>query len=219
MTLAEPPGREIRSYVLRQGRLSQAQKRALEEDLPQLLFSRDHCSSPQAAFDCLQPLTLEIGFGNGESLLEMAKQSPERNFIGFEVHGPGVGHLLLGIKRYELRNVRVSQSDAVDFLRALPEASLQRIQIFFPDPWHKKKHHKRRIVNVELLGLVARVLEPEGVLHVATDWQPYAEEIQTLFEADPRFSVVEAPQRPETKYERRGRRLNHVITDLAIQRC
>ena len=85
MTLAEPPGREIRSYVLRQGRLSQAQKRALEEDLPQLLFSRDHCSSPQAAFDCLQPLTLEIGFGNGESLLEMAKQSPERNFIGFEI--------------------------------------------------------------------------------------------------------------------------------------
>jgi len=219
MTLAEAPGREIRSYVLRQGRLSQAQKRALEEDLPQFLFSRDHCSSPQTAFDCQQPLTLEIGFGNGESLLEMAKQSPERNFIGFEVHGPGVGHLLLGIKRFELKNVRVSQSDAVDFLRALPGASLQRIQIFFPDPWHKKKHHKRRIVNAELLGLAAQVLEPKGVLHVATDWQPYAEEIQTLFEVDQRFSVVEAPQRPETKYERRGRRLNHVITDLAIQRC
>ncbi|MEK9749850.1 MAG: tRNA (guanosine(46)-N7)-methyltransferase TrmB [Pseudomonadales bacterium] len=219
MTLAQHPGREIRSYVLRQGRLSQAQKRALEEDLPQFLFARDHCSAPQTVFDCPQPLTLEIGFGNGESLLEMAKQSPELNFLGFEVHGPGMGHLLLGIKRFELRNVRVSQSDAVDFLRALPEASLQRIQIFFPDPWHKKKHHKRRIVNADLLGLAARVLEPEGVLHVATDWQPYAEEIQTIFEADQRFSVVEAPQRPETKYERRGRRLNHVITDLAIQRC
>jgi len=219
MTLAQQPGREIRSYVLRQGRVSQAQKRALEEDLPQFLFSREHCIAPQAAFDCPQPLTLEIGFGNGESLLEMAKQWPDRNFLGFEVHGPGVGHLLLGIKRFELRNVRVSQSDAVDFLRALPESTLQRIQIFFPDPWHKKKHHKRRIVNAELLGLAAQVLEPKGVLHVATDWQPYAEEIQTLFEADNRFSVVEAPQRPETKYERRGRRLNHLITDLAIQRC
>ena len=180
MGLAEHRSREIRSFVLRQGRLSQAQKRALDEDLPQFAFNQEHCLSPHSAFSQVQPLTLEIGFGNGESLLEMAATSPDRNFLGFEVHSPGVGHLLLGIKRLGLTNLRVSQADALTYLRAFPRGELACLQIFFPDPWNKKKHHERRLINADFMSLAADKLALGGLMHVATDWQPYAEEVRAL---------------------------------------
>ena len=208
----------IRSFVLRQGRLSPGQRRALEEDLPRYEFCGENENDPQSAFPSRQPLTVEIGFGNGESLLEMAADSPNQNFLGFEVHGPGVGHLVIGIKALGLSNLRVSQADAIPAISRFPAESLAKLQTFFPDPWQKKKHRKRRILKPSFLDLAHRVLVPEGIVHVATDWLPYAEEIEILFSGDARFLGVDAPSRPTTKYERRGARLRHVIQDLAIKK-
>ena len=209
----------IRSFVLRQGRLSPGQRRALEEDLPRYEFCAEHENDPQSAFPSPQPLTVEIGFGNGESLLEMAADNPNQNFLGFEVHGPGVGHLVIGIKARGLSNLRVSQADAIPVISRFPAESLAKLQTFFPDPWHKKKHHKRRILKPAFLELAHRLLTPEGIVHVATDWAPYAEEIGILFSSDARYVGVDAPSRPPTKYERRGERLGHAIQDLAIKKA
>ena len=209
----------IRSFVLRQGRLSPGQRRALEEDLPRYEFCAEHARDPQSAFPSRQPLTVEIGFGNGESLLEMAADSPNQNFLGFEVHGPGVGHLVIGIKALGLSNLRVSQVDAIPAITRFPAESLAKLQTFFPDPWHKKKHHKRRILKPSLLDLAHRLLVPDGIVHVATDWSPYAQEIEMLFSGDARYVRVDSPSRPTTKYERRGERLGHVIRDLAIKKA
>ena len=144
----------------------------------------------------------------GDSLAEMASNAPERNFLGLEVHGPGVGHLMIQAADLGLTNLRVLNSDVWSVLPSLPAGSLAGFQIFFPDPWHKKRHHKRRLINAVFLDAVAEKLQSGGILHIATDWQPYAEEIYIHLENHPAFSLCAAPARAETKYEQRGQRLS-----------
>lgn len=185
-------------------------------------------AAPKTDPPTARPITLEIGFGDGESLVAMAAAAPERDFIGLEVHRPGVGHLLLELERQGLTNVRVLRTDATALLETgLAPASLDAVQLFFPDPWPKKRHHKRRIVQPGLIAAVARALRPGGSFHLATDWTPYAnwmlamlDDATELFEnsAGPgRFSVRPA-QRPITKFERRGQRLGHRVHDLIYRR-
>ena len=216
-TPIEPKRSPIRSFVIRQGRLSKGQRRGLEEIYPQFELKQSALAAPQSAYLSDQPLTLEVGFGMGDSLAEMAVNAPERNFLGLEVHGPGVGHLMIQAASLGLTNLRVLNSDVWSVLPSLPAASLACFQIFFPDPWHKKRHHKRRLINAVFLDAVAEKLQPGGMLHIATDWQPYAEEIYDHLESHPAFSHCPPPARAETKYERRGQRLGHVVTDLAAQ--
>jgi tRNA (guanine-N7-)-methyltransferase len=230
--------RTIRSFVLREGRLTPGQQRAFDELWPRfglggnaddgLDWQADQPLDLQAVFGNDHPVTLEIGFGNGDSLAEMAAASPERNFVGIEVHRPGVGHLLLKIEELGLTNLRVMRKDAVQVLKtALPEASLDRVQLFFPDPWHKKRHHKRRILQPAFVALLARVIRPGGHFHAATDWQDYAEHmLAVLSEAGELFENSAGPgnytprpaERPLTKFEQRGQRLGHGVWDLLFRR-
>lgn len=211
--------RKIRSYVLRQGRLTQGQQKALDEEWPKFGLSLT-----QGALDLSElfgnhhPVVFEIGFGMGDSLVSQATEHPELNYLGTEVHRPGVGHLLIGVKEARLSNLRVFADDGLEVLEhCIPDASLAGVQLFFPDPWHKKRHHKRRILNTAFMSMAARKLQSGGVLHTATDWVPYAEEIAELFAADQRFEQVTPPVRAETKFERRGVRLGHEVRDLAVQ--
>ncbi|MBT5559578.1 MAG: tRNA (guanosine(46)-N7)-methyltransferase TrmB, partial [Proteobacteria bacterium] len=167
----------------------------------------------------------EIGFGNGQSLANMAEAAPETNFLGIEVYQPGVGSLLVQVQQRELTNVRVSLDDAVEvFEQQLTEASLSRVQIFFPDPWHKKRHNKRRLINSHFLDTLSRVLKSKGELHIATDWEPYADEVLELLSTNSNFTnTVQAfasrPEwRPLTKYEARGERLGHQVRDILFIR-
>ncbi|MCB1621860.1 MAG: tRNA (guanosine(46)-N7)-methyltransferase TrmB [Thiothrix sp.] len=221
--------RPIRSFVLRQGRLTSAQEHALTHywenygiDLP------EHALNGAELFGNTAPVTLEIGFGNGESLLQMARNQPEHNFIGIEVHAPGVGHLLSRIHELQLANLKVMHTDAVEVLKKhLAPASLQRILIYFPDPWHKKRHNKRRLIQPELVSLLGNLLEPGGLLHLATDWEDYALHMAGVMQASPLFRSL-APDgtafsprpdfRPLTKFEQRGLRLGHGVRDLLYQR-
>jgi len=205
--------RRIRSFVLRQGRLSGPQKRAIEEKSPQ------YCIDINAGlhqFPKRQPLVLEIGFGMGDSLASMAAAAPELNFLGAEVHQPGIGHLIIEAERLGLENLRIVTQDAVDVLHSIEESSLEKLQVFFPDPWPKKRHHKRRLINQSFLDLAVAVLRDGGVLHIATDWQAYADEILLLTEKEPRLTHVIPPERPQTKYEARGLRLGHQVNDIAL---
>ena len=164
------------------------------------------------------PTVLEIGFGMGDSLVTQAKLSPEKNFIGVEVHKPGVGRLLRQALDKELSNLRVYNEDSREVLRqAIPEGSLQTVQVFFPDPWPKKRHQKRRLLGLVFLDLIASKLKPGGLVHIATDWVPYADEVEMLIASRSDFKRTEIPQRPETKFERRGRRLGHDVRDLAYR--
>lgn len=227
MQAAEHP-RTIKSFVLRQGRLTKGQEQALETLWP--LFGVDMADTPldfARLFGRVAPVTLEIGFGNGESLAQMAAAAPERDFIGAEVHTPGVGHLLKTIGDKGLKNIRVMDSDAVDILqRRIPPAALDRVQLFFPDPWHKKKHHKRRIVQADFVRLVGTRLRSGGVLHMATDWENYAGHMAKVMDACPEFCNLAVgspysprpPERPLTKFENRGLKLGHGIWDLLYQR-
>jgi tRNA (guanine-N7-)-methyltransferase len=220
----------VRSFVLREGRLTAGQARAFAELWPRygVDWVPGTVVDPGALFGDDRPVVLEIGFGNGESLAEMADARPEHNFLGLEVHRPGVGHLLLEIERRGLRNLRVMRADALELLRdGLPEASLEAVQLFFPDPWPKKRHHKRRIVRPELVRLLARALAPGGILHTATDWEPYAEQMLALLDgadelfenrAGPGRYAPRPPERPVTKFERRGERLGHRARDLVYVR-
>lgn len=210
----------IRSYVIRQGRMSVSQKRALTD-----LWDRygleliDGTLNPDDHFALLQPITIEIGFGMGDSLLEMASAYPLRNFVGIEVHKPGIGHLLREANDRNLTNLRVVANDSLEVLQQIiPGKSIECIQIFFPDPWPKRRHHKRRLVNLKLLELVANCLKLGGILHIATDWMPYAKDIQVLLENDHRFEISRIPDRPQTKYEKRGMTLGHTVTDIAFRR-
>ncbi|HWO99624.1 MAG TPA: tRNA (guanosine(46)-N7)-methyltransferase TrmB [Methylococcus sp.] len=222
-----PPSRRIRSFVRRQGRITAAQRAALAELWPRFGLDPGLAFDPLAVFGRRVPLTLEIGFGDGEGLVEMASASPNEDFLGVEVHTPGVGHLLLQLEKRGLGNVRVYCADAVEVLeRCIPDASLERILVLFPDPWPKKRHHKRRLVTPEFACLAAAKLTAEGLLHAATDWEDYAHwmlealngcaEIENLAE-DGGFSP-----RPEyrrlTKFEQRGRRLGHAVWDLVFRR-
>jgi len=220
--------RSIRSFVIRNGRLTGAQGEALERLLPRfgLPFS-ERAIVPAEVFGRQAPLWLEIGFGNGDALLDMAAARPDVDFLGCEVHAPGVGHALLGVEERGLSNVRVIQHDAMEVLeRMLAPAALERVLLFFPDPWHKKRHHKRRIVQQEFLDAVARALAPDGLLHCATDWADYAQWMLEQIEPDARFANVAGPGqvsprpawRTSTRFERRGERLGHEVADLLYTR-
>lgn len=219
----KPHKREIRSFVIRDGRITPGQIKALEEYWP--IYGFDLAGDPSPKIEPLdrnmpflteQPVVLEIGFGMGDSLFEMAMQSRSTNFIGIEVHRPGVGHLLGLVHQEGLENVRVFRADSVEVLKfGLPDNILDKVQIFFPDPWHKKKHHKRRLVTSAFVALIRAKLKPGGLLHIATDWEPYAEEIAELMADATAFEKCDVPERVVTKYERRGLRLGHVVTDMA----
>ena len=213
--------RRVRSFVRRAGRVTAGQQRALTE-----LWPRWGLEKPagmldlDAIFGRQAPRILEIGFGDGEVLLAMATEQPEADWLGIEVHEPGVGHCLLGLERAGLENVRLIREDAMEVLQDwLAPASLDRVNLFFPDPWPKKRHHKRRIVQSLFLDLVAKRLKSGGLLHLATDWAPYAEHMEELLGQTAEFVALSGPaDRPETKFQRRGERLGHAIRDLRYRR-
>lgn len=221
------PDRKIRSFVMRPGRMTESQQRALEKLWPVYGLQPGQPIEPEALFGRGGPLVFEIGFGMGDSLIDMAKADPESNFIGVEVHLPGVGRLLNNIDKDGLTNIRVYQHDAVEVLeQCLPDQSIDRLQLYFPDPWHKKRHHKRRIVQPEFAQLVRRKLKVGGVWHMATDWENYAEHMLEVMSAAEGYQnlsetndYVPRPKfRPETKFERRGERLGHGVWDLMFKR-
>jgi len=226
--MTEPTHRNIRSFVLRKGRLTIAQQHALDELWPHygiersetLLDFDDH-------FDRPADVIVEIGFGNGESTWQMAQQEPEKNFIGIEVHQPGVGQLLMALEEHHIDNVRIAREDAVVFLQQrIADDSLAGIRIYFADPWPKKRHHKRRIIQAEFVSQLARCIRKDGILHLATDWQPYAVHMLEVMQSSTDFTNLSAdgdycerPEwRPYTKYEKRGERLGHEVRDLLYQR-
>jgi tRNA (guanine-N7-)-methyltransferase len=213
--------RGIRSYVLRQGRTTPAQQRALDE------LSATYCIAycqeiiqPQLLFGRSAPLVLEIGSGMGETTAHVAAQQPGTDFIAIEVHGPGVGSLLKRISEQRLTNLRAIRHDAVEVLvHMIPDASLAGLHLFFPDPWPKKRHHKRRLVQPAFAALAARKLAPGAYLHAATDWPEYAVHMAQVFDAEPAFErTVEARARPSTKFEQRGVKLGHEVRDLVYCR-
>lgn len=226
-----PPPRRVRSFVLRAGRMTTAQQRGLDEGWPRWGVA---CPAPgeapldlDALFHGAGPRVLEIGFGMGQSLLEMAAAEPATQFLGVEVHRPGVGKLLAGVAALGLDNIRVLCHDAVEVLeRAIEPAALQRVNIYFPDPWHKKRHHKRRLIQPAFVDLVATRLAPDGLLHLATDWEPYAEHMLEVLSGCPALVncaadggfVARPAERPQTKFERRGERLGHGVRDLLYRR-
>jgi len=205
--------RQIRSYVLRTGRLTLGQRRALTNLWPAYgIPNNDGVLDLGMLFDNQRPVTLEIGFGNGDSLVAMAAAAPERNFIGAEVHEPGVGHCLMRLGELQLGNVRVVRQDAVEFItQRLADHSLARVNLFFPDPWHKKRHHKRRIVQSDFVALLARKLKPGGIFHVATDWPDYAQHIAaTMANSQAYVALQMTPMdRVTSKFDMRGQRLGH----------
>jgi len=224
---AEHP-RSIRSFVTRSGRITQAQQRALVQLWPK--YGIEFAPAPldaQALYGRDAPRTLEIGFGNGENLAALARAHPERDFLGIEVHRPGVGRLLHTLESQGLTNVRLICEDAVEVLaRQIVPQWLQEILVFFPDPWPKKRHHKRRLVQPPFVQLLAERLASGGVLRIATDWQPYALEMLATLSATPQLhnlaadgSFVPRPaERAPTRFERRGERLGHEVWDLAFRR-
>lgn len=222
--LQDQKKRTIRSFVRREGRITDAQRRALEALLPRFDVSAFTDSNDlQSCFDSAQPLCLEIGFGNGGALLQMAQAHPDWNFVGVEVYRPGVGKLLLGIDDAELANIRVSTLDAIEFLGdSVAEASVDALFVFFPDPWPKKKHLKRRLINKSFVELGVSRLKPGAILHIATDIDSYAEQVRELISDQTQLSPIEdvaaIPARPATKYELRGQRLGHRIHDFYYQK-
>ncbi len=220
--------RPIRSYVLRQGRLTPGQERAFETLWPRfgVEFTGETLDLP-ALFGNGHPVYLEIGFGNGDSLAQMAAANPDRNYLGIEVHSPGVGHLLLKIEELGLTNIRILRHDAVEVVsKGIGDGALEGAFLFFPDPWHKKRHHKRRILQPAFLEQLARVIRPGGTFHAATDWENYAEHMMLVLTESPHFenrlgpgNYSERPSyRPLTKFEQRGQRLGHGVWDLLFTR-
>lgn len=222
------PRRAIRSYVLRQGRTTDAQKRAFTEHWPRFgLDFEGRVRDLDAVFGRRAERVLEIGFGNGEQLAFAAANEPQRDFIGVEVHGPGVGRLLNALAAGALDNVRVLQHDAVEVLREeIADGALDEVRIYFPDPWHKKKHNKRRLVQPAFVALLCDKLRPGGLLHLATDWAPYAEHMLDVLDAEPRLANVAGPRgaverpawRRQTHFETRGQKLGHGVRDLLYRR-
>ena len=224
--IEESVPRRIRSFVLRQGRMTVAQHRALEELLPKY-------GVPEGALDLAALFgrearrTLEIGFGSGDTLLELAQRHPDEDFLGVEVHRPGVGRLLLNLETAGVRNVRLACEDAVQLLATrLPADCLDAVLIYFPDPWPKKRHHKRRLLQPEFAALVAEKLKTGGRLHFAPDWEDYARQALEVLNAAPglRNAAVAGgylprpAERPPTRFERRGLKLGHAVFDLVFMK-
>lgn len=217
----------IKSFIRRQGRLTPGQQHAIDT-----LWDR-YCLNPDVDYDFSEvfgrtaPIIMEIGFGNGTSLVEMAEANPELNYIGLEVHTPGVGHILRLIEDKGLNNIRLYNHDAVEVLEnRIKDGTLTGLHLFFPDPWHKKKHHKRRIVRPDFVGLLTRKLRSGGYFHAATDWQHYAEEMLTILSANSELTNTSETRdycprpdyRPLTKFEQRGIRLGHGVWDIIFTR-
>ena len=227
MNTATPPQRTIRSFVRRTGRLTEGQEKALQELWPE--YGIDYDGKPfdlDAIFGRAADRVVEIGFGNGESLVEQAANDPDRDYLGIEVHEPGVGHCLLKAHAAGVGNLRTIIHDAIEVLQQLPPESLSRLNLYFPDPWPKKRHHKRRIVQTAFLNLVADHLAIGGTLNVATDWANYAEHIDAALAATSRFECTERREhngdspldRPRTKFEARGLGKGHRICDWRCTR-
>lgn len=226
--MSEQKHRPIRSYVLRTGRMTPGQERAFEENWER--WGLEHTAGAldyDAVFGRPGPRVLEIGFGMGASLVEMASAAPDSNFIGIEVHKPGVGRLLHSMVDAGVDNIRVYCHDAVEVLRdCIADESLDTVQIFFPDPWHKKRHHKRRLIQPGFVAQLTRKLKPGGSLHLATDWENYAEQMMEVLSAAEGLTNAcgegaYAPRpehRPLTKFELRGERLGHGVWDLVFTR-
>ena len=218
--------RPVRSFVLRQSRTSNAQQRAIETLLPRLGVSfRDSTIDLAAVFGRAAPHVLEIGFGMGETTAAIAQANPATDYLGIEVHAPGVGNLLMLMEAAGIANLRVIRYDAVEVLRhMLPEASLDGAHIFFPDPWPKKRHHKRRLIQPEFVALLASRLKPGGYLHLATDWEEYAQQMLEVLRGEPLLENTAADfaprpgTRPQTKFESRGLGLGHGVWDLLFRR-
>ncbi|MFA5370790.1 MAG: tRNA (guanosine(46)-N7)-methyltransferase TrmB [Sideroxydans sp.] len=219
-------GRHIRSFVLRQGRTSPGQQRAIAELMPS--FGIAYAAQPldlDAVFNRSAPKILEIGFGMGDSTATIAQSHPEIDYLTLEVHTPGVGNLLKLIESQQLNNIRVMQHDAVEVLRdMIADNTLDGAHIFFPDPWHKARHNKRRLIQAPFIAGLVQKLKPGGYLHVATDWQDYAEQVLAVLGAEPLLENTAtdyAPRpayRPLTKFEQRGLRLGHGVWDLVFRR-
>ena len=220
--------RRIRSFVLREGRMTPAQQRAFDTHWSR--FGIDYRGTPHdfaASFGRAAPLVLEIGFGNGEALAWASEHDPARNFLGVEVHGPGVGRLMNALALRDTAHVRLYRHDAVEVLEhEIAPASLAEVRIWFPDPWHKKRHNKRRIIQPEFASLLATRMAAGGLLHLATDWQPYAEHMLAVMEAAPDWHNAVGPHqyagkpawRIETHFERRGLKLGHAVHDLLYRK-
>ncbi|MCZ6560156.1 MAG: tRNA (guanosine(46)-N7)-methyltransferase TrmB [Gammaproteobacteria bacterium] len=213
---------------MRSGRMTEAQSRATTDLWP--VFGVDYENKPldfAQLFERAAPVVAEIGFGNGETLAQQATNEPEFNFLGIEVHPPGVGHLLITIRQLELKNIRISRHDAVEVFRdQVPDTSLTGANLFFPDPWPKKRHHKRRIVQPDFAAMVAAKLQPGAFFHVATDWQPYAEHMlevldsckELVNESGAGCFSERLDSRTLTKFEERGQRLGHDVWDLRYRK-
>jgi tRNA (guanine-N7-)-methyltransferase len=218
--------RPIRSFVLRQGRVSNAQRRAYDMLLPQ--FGIPYAVQPidlDRVFGRRAPKILEIGFGMGETTATVATQHPENDYLGIEVHTPGVGSLLKTIAERNMTNVRIIQHDAVEVLRnMIAPDTFDAVHVFFPDPWPKKRHHKRRLLQPPLISMLCERMKPGAYVHVATDWQNYAEQILDVFRSEPRLANTAegyAPRpdyRPQTKFETRGLKLGHGVWDVIFRR-
>lgn len=222
---AVPVRREIKSFVRREGRITTSQKEALENGWPRYGLDAPAASARldlPALFGRVAPVVFEIGFGAGDALLFRAERAPEQDFIGVEVHRPGVGRVLNRAEKLGLNNLRVSSDDAVVVLRDwLAPESLDELILEFPDPWHKTRHHKRRIVQPGFAALVASRLKPGGLFRLATDWVPYAEHMREVLDAAADFTGGEVPRpdtRPITRFEARGERLGHAMCDLSYRR-
>ena len=220
--------RSIRSFVTRAGRITEAQQRALDESWPK--FGVEFDGKPldlETLFGRSAPRVVEIGFGNGENLAALATAHPERDYLGIEVHRAGVGRLMLAAETGQLSNLRISCHDAVEVLEhQMPPGSLDELLILFPDPWHKKRHHKRRLIQPPFVALAASRMKAGGVLRLATDWEPYAVQMLEVMDASEAFAntsaeggyIEKTAERITTRFEKRGQRLGHGVWDLAYRR-
>lgn len=225
----ETPSRRIRSFVRREGRMTPAQQRAFDEHWQR--YGLEYLGEPRdfdAEFGRPAAKVLEIGFGNGEALAHAANTDPERDFLGIEVHGPGIGRLMNALAAQGNDNVRLYRHDAVEVLsREIAPDTLSEVRIWFPDPWPKKRHHKRRLLAPAFASLLATRVAPGGLLHLATDWAEYAEQMLEVFDAAPEWrnragkggTVARPDWRIETRFERRGVNLGHAVSDLLYDRC
>ncbi len=226
--MTRPHHRKVRSFVQRAGRTTAAQKRALRDLLPRYgVPFQESTVDLGLVFGRRAPMVLDIGFGDGSALLTLAANHPHRDYLGVEVHEPGIGHLLLQLQRARLENVRIVPHDAVEVVRhMLAPRQVDAVNLFFPDPWPKKRHHKRRIVQPKFVRDIARILKPRGTFHIATDWADYAGHVRLVMEDCDRFEALSSQQasteplfdRPTSKFERRGIALGHSVTDLHFRR-
>lgn len=217
----------IKSFARREGHITLAQRRALELYWERYVLDPTAPFLPEVVFGRSAPLTLEIGFGNGESLAKTALSNLDKNYIGIEVHRPGVGYLMRLLHEQNISNVRIYCADAIEVMQQLlADQCFDTINLFFADPWPKKRHHKRRIVQQPFIDLVAEKLKNGGAFHAATDWEDYAGQMMAMLSSDPRFEncagqnnfIMRPASRPQTKFERRGLRLGHSIRDLLFRR-